>query len=814
MVGEDGRETANPATMPWRDVLSLILSSSHEEDHEETARLCLTFLDKATAGAAGDDDVPPADVVATVRTTYVRSLLNAEEYETVVEYCRSYRQASSGGDSGNGDGHLYLRQEEAYAQYRLKNYSKARDLCRSSLSAVGCDPDDLTATTSEVSPPLGLIHVYGQALFRLNETESASKVYRFLQSEAAGVADDEEAGEIATNALANAAANVTYCGSSGGCADVAGDENAIMEQVNGVGDYNYDLARNYALLLLLQATSSSELHRVIKLLRQAEEGAQIALEEEEEELTDEEIQKELASIRADMATAQQLLGDRQSASRTYFELMKSDDPALQFVARHNLAVLSSDANPAAADKQMPVLSDENVSSKLTPAQLRTTLFNRALLALANKKHDDARKAIAALKTAVAGGGAKKARRKGAGASAAAARQVLSAPPAKKDVDVALWSSRAALVESELLRAERKTEEAATALQTAIDALVAVEGPLEKGSDDIEAVQFGIAALALHKLEVERQSAMQPQAESSEEEGENEEDVVSSAPNPIDVLSNLPQAIMTRPAILGALSSLYDQAGQEDKCTEIIDMLSTSVVAAGGSSDVETAKIKSSQYIKSGRYEDAVKVVRSVLDSDVDLSEEVHMELTARLVQALSYVDPAEAQELVATLEEGEASVPIDRDEVESRETPRLGKGSGAPVSAKVGDDIGGESTEKNAKRDAILHRRSRKREAYLEKLEHEGRYNPDKPSKPDPERWIPKAQRSYNRRGRRGRQRFVGAQGGGTGAGADRDAAKLDAAARAAAKREGIAFGPSKASTAHMEVAGGGSSARRKGGRR
>ena len=811
MGGEDGATTADPATLPWRGVLSLILSSSQEEDHEETARLCLIFLNKTSAGGAGDDDVPPADVVTTVRTTYVRSLLNAEEYETVVEYCRSYRQASSG---SGGDSPLLLRQEEAYAQYRLRNFAKARDLCRSSLAAVGCDPDDLAATSGETSPPLGLIHVYGQALFRLNETELASKVYRFLQSEAAGVADgEEEAGEIATNALANAAANVTYCGSSGIHADVAGDENAIMAQVNGVGDYNYDLARNYALLLLLQSTSASELHRVIKLLRQAEEGAQIALEEEEEELSEEEIRKELAPIRADIATAQQLLGDRQSASRTYFELVKSDDPALQFVARHNLAVLSSGTNPAAATKQMPDLSDESVSSKLTPAQLLTVLFNRALLALANKKHDDARKALAALKTAVAGGGAKKARRKGAEASAAAANQVPPAPPARKDVDVALWSSRAALVESELLRAERKTEEAATALQAAIDALLAVARPLEEGSSELEAVQFGIAALTLHKLEVERQSALEPQAGGNEKEDEKEE-IVPSAPNPIDILSNLPKAIMTRPAILGALTSLYDQAGQEDKSTEIIDMLSSSVLTPGGSSDVETAKIKSSQYIKSGRYEDAVSITREVLDGDAELSEETHMELTARLVQALSYVDPAEAQELVATLEKGEASVPIDRDEVESRETPRLGKGSGATISTKIGGDTGVESSEKNAKRHAILHRRSRKREAYLQKLEDEGMYNPDKPSKPDPERWIPKAQRSYNRRGRRGRQRFVGAQGGGTGAGADRDAAKLDAAARAAAKREGVAFGPSKASTAHMEVAGSGASARRKGGRR
>ena len=336
----------------------------------------------------------------------------------------------------------------------------------------------------------------------------------------------------------------------------------------------------------------------------------------------------------------------------------------------------------------------------------------------------------------------------------------------------------------------------------------------------EAIQFGLAALALHKLEVDRQSALEPDVGSDDkvEEVEEEKDGDASPPlNPIDVLSGLPKAIMTRPAVLGALSSLYSQAGQEEKVAEIIDMLSPSAAAAadvGGSSDAETAKIKSSQYIKSGRYEDAIEVLRAALDGDADLSEETRMELTARLVHALSYVDPAEAEELVTSLEDGEASVVVDGDELESRETPRLGKGGGVPAGAKIGGNFGGESQERNGKRQTILHRRARKRDTYLQKLEDEGRYDPDKPSKADPERWIPKAQRSYNRRGRRGRQRFVGAQGGGTGAGADRDAAKLDAAARAAAKREGIAYGPSKASTAHMEVAGGGASARRKGGRR
>ena len=835
-------------------MLSLLLSSSLEEDHVQTSALCRTFLDTYTAAGGaetnndndGGGDVP-AEVVATVRTTYVRSLLNLEDYAAVVEHCRSFRQTSSSGvisSSGGGGGAvLHLRQEEAYAQYRLKNYAKARDACRSALKAVGCDPDDPTtvsaveasvSTTDGNASLLGLMHVYGQALYRLHETRLASRVYRYLRSEGAAGApgDEEEMGEVMTNALAVISANVTYCGSSaatGTClADVAigGDEDAILEQIdgNGVGrDYNYDLARNYANLLLLRATSASDLQRVVQLLRQAEEGAQVALDDDEEDLTELEVEKELAPIRADLAAAQQLLGDRQAASRAYFNLTKSSDPALKFVAGHNLAVLSSATNAAAALKQMPDLSDDSVSSKLTPAQLRTVLLNRALLALANKKHDDARKALAALRAAVTGGGTKKARRKGAGSSAAAARQpvVPPAPPARKDVDGALWSSRTALVESELLRAERKAGEAAAVLRAAMEDLAAAEGALEDGSsDEAEAIQFGMAALALHKLEVDRQSALEPDVGSDDEveEEEEEKDGNASPPlNPIDVLSGLPKAIMTRPAVLGALSSLYSQAGQEEKVAEIIDMLSSSSAAAadvGGSGDAETAKIKSSQYIKSGRYEDAIEVLRAALDGDANLSEETRMELTARLVQALSYVDPAEAEELVASLEDGEASVVVDGDELESRETPRLGKGGGVPAGAKIGGDFGGESQERNGKRQTTLHRRARKRDTYLQKLEDEGRYDPDKPSKADPERWIPKAQRSYNRRGRRGRQRFVGAQGGGTGAGADRDAAKLDAAARAAAKREGIAYGPSKASTAHMEVAGGGASARRKGGRR
>jgi signal recognition particle subunit SRP72 len=106
--------------------------------------------------------------------------------------------------------------------------------------------------------------------------------------------------------------------------------------------------------------------------------------------------------------------------------------------------------------------------------------------------------------------------------------------------------------------------------------------------------------------------------------------------------------------------------------------------------------------------------------------------------------------------------------------------------------------------EAVLRRREKKRQDYLEKLQQEGKYNPDRPLKPDPERWLPKSQRSYNKRGRRGRSQFIGAQGIGSGAGADKDAAKLDAAARAAAKAQGIDLNGQTRSTAHLAVSSNG----------
>ena len=109
-------------------------------------------------------------------------------------------------------------------------------------------------------------------------------------------------------------------------------------------------------------------------------------------------------------------------------------------------------------------------------------------------------------------------------------------------------------------------------------------------------------------------------------------------------------------------------------------------------------------------------------------------------------------------------------------------------------------------KEKIMRRRARKREQYLNELEKKGLYNPDRPTNPNPERWIPKHERSRSRGGGGRNRNNAGNNRSAQGGGSQRDALKLDAAARKA----GTIPGSTGPSTANIKVGGGG----RKGGKR
>ena len=149
--------------------------------------------------------------------------------------------------------------------------------------------------------------------------------------------------------------------------------------------------------------------------------------------------------------------------------------------------------------------------------------------------------------------------------------------------------------------------------------------------------------------------------------------------------------------------------------------------------------------------------------------------------------------------------------LENKALPRTTTTSArSSVSKKLAGTANDEEESDKPSREKILRRRAVKREMYLKELESKGKYNPDRPTKPDPERWIPKHERSRSSRGgnrnrgggRNNNKGLNSAQGGGSKLDADR----LDAAARRAGKTQ-ASSGPS---SANLKVSSGG----RKGGRR
>ena len=185
---------------------------------------------------------------------------------------------------------------------------------------------------------------------------------------------------------------------------------------------------------------------------------------------------------------------------------------------------------------------------------------------------------------------------------------------------------------------------------------------------------------------------------------------------------------------------------------------------------------------------------------------------AKLVRALTHVDPERAMQLWPDLKsdiigEGDDSGLLNGADLEQQELPRLKSGKVRKTIAIT--SLAAASTSSNTKQDsskshgAILRRRARDRQTHLDRLAALGLYRPDRPVPPDPERWLPKYERSYNRKRRsKGQsQQHRGAQGGVS----EKDTQKLDVVAKQQARANGD-LGAAGKSTAHLSASGKGAS--------
>jgi hypothetical protein len=267
---------------------------------------------------------------------------------------------------------------------------------------------------------------------------------------------------------------------------------------------------------------------------------------------------------------------------------------------------------------------------------------------------------------------------------------------------------------------------------------------------------------------------------------------------IQLLQTLPSGMQSKKATVATLASLIKQGDGNGSSSS-----SGNVNGNGNGNGMKESADLADVLFAKGDLVQAAKLYEKYLPAMPKCSQE-QLQQQARRVQALAQIDPQQATNLWKSLqtslleddnEPASLSPTMDGEALEQQDLPRTK--SLKPGLIGVPDD---DDTQRKSHQH-VLRRRARQREAHLQEQEKKGLYNPSKPTKPNAERWIPKHARASNRRrGGGGGGYHKGAQGGGS----EKEALKLDAAARKAGL---VDNGPS---TANMKVSSGG----RKAGRR
>ena len=424
------------------------------------------------------------------------------------------------------------------------------------------------------------------------------------------------------------------------------------------------------------------------------------------------------------------------------------------------------------------LLDENLShlpaqphAKWNLLQIRMYWYDRSILQLKAGKYVECQDSCQSLKktlsssvSASKGGGKKKNKETTQGTNSSQSPQAM------------WWEARADVVLAYAQQGLSKHNDASARLNDSLDAL--------KAAPSSVVVDHAMTHVLLHQFVMEQRQ---------------QKGTKKDRQKLLALLKSLPESIQSRPAAQLTIDDLQ----------EAVNNSSNNKTKSAPKSPLEEADMLFGE----GRYEEACKLYESALSGADDSS----MDSQLRYVQALAMSGLHEAsRDLWQSLEStvlGETSLttaPLpDGSALENKALPRTVTTSArSTLSNKLASNANDEDDENKPSREKILRRRAVQREAYLKELESKGNYNPDRPTKPDPERWIPKNERSRssknrNRGGGRNNNKGVNsAQGGGS----KLDAERLDAAARRAGKTQ-ASSGPS---SANLRVSSGG----RKGGRR
>ncbi|NXE74564.1 SRP72 protein, partial [Cochlearius cochlearius] len=250
--------------------------------------------------------------------------------------------------------------EKAYCEYRLNRIENA-----------------LKTIQSASQQTDKLKELYGQVLYRLERYDDCLAAYRDLIRNS----QDEYEEERKTNLSAVVAAQSTW--------------EKVMPEDLGLREATYELCYNSACALIGQG----KLNEAMKKLQKAEAFFPFALIFLQD-VTEEDIEAELAIIHGQMAYIMQLQGRTEDALQLYNQIikLKPTDVGLLAVIANNIITINKDQNVFDSKKKVKLTNAEGVEHKLSKKQLQAIEFNKALLAMYTNQADQCRKLSASLQS--------------------------------------------------------------------------------------------------------------------------------------------------------------------------------------------------------------------------------------------------------------------------------------------------------------------------------------------------------------------------------------------------------------------------------
>ncbi|XP_056658636.1 signal recognition particle subunit SRP72 [Monodelphis domestica] len=250
--------------------------------------------------------------------------------------------------------------EKAYCEYRLNRIENA-----------------LKTIESASHQTDKLKELYGQVLYRLERYDDCLAVYRDLIRNS----QDDYEEERKTNLSAVVAAQSNW-------------ERVVPENL-GLQEGTYELCYNTACALIGQG----QLNEALKILRRAEDLCRQSLSEDSD-VTEEDIQAELAIIHGQMAYILQLQGHTEEALQLYNQIikLKPTDVGLLAVIANNIITINKDQNVFDSKKKVKLTNADGVEHKLSKKQLQAIEFNKALLAMYTNQADQCRKISTSLQS--------------------------------------------------------------------------------------------------------------------------------------------------------------------------------------------------------------------------------------------------------------------------------------------------------------------------------------------------------------------------------------------------------------------------------